>query len=235
MNRKIRFISLFQSAQILEQRGLFDNNEKFQQNRYAPIRKKRLAMNWIILFGNLIFVYIWGYKGWQEAEYNTDAWWFDSYGHMIFGFCWAFILLYWAKRYLLSLYVQIPKWVLAIVIILAVSSIETLVWENYEFGIWDSLIQPAYPYLPKAQKGSPDTMMDINFTTAAAILAMIFWCVYRKFCVLKWPNEAAEEMREEMIKRNKLSVDEINSLQTEHRRFVRTKIKEWWEKVFQEK
>jgi len=192
-------------------------------------------MNWIILFGNLAFFYIWGYKGWQEAEYNTSAWWFDAYGHMIFGFVWAFILLYWTRKYLRWLYVPMPKWFLALVIILVVSAIETLVWENFEFAGWDSWIQPAYPHLHKAQKGSADTMMDINFTAATALAAMIMWGIYRKFHAWKWPNEATEEMREEMIERNKLSADEIISLQIEHRKFVRAKIKEWWEKVFQEK
>lgn len=192
-------------------------------------------VNFLILLGNLAFFLVWGVLAWQDSEYNTSAWWFDAYGHMIFGFLWAFILLYWTRKYLRWLYVPIPKWVLAFIIISAVNSIETFLWENFEL-MWDFWIQPNFfPHLAKAHKGSVDTMMDINFTAAAALVAMIFWWIYRKFCAWKWPNEAAEEMREEMIERNKLSADEIISLQIEHRKFVRAKIKEWWEKIFQEK
>lgn len=192
-------------------------------------------VNFLILLGNLVFIYIWGYREWREAIYNTSAWWFDAYGHMVWGFAWAFILLYWTIKYIRWLYVQIPKWLLALVIILAVTGLETLVWENFEFAVWDSQIQPTYPNLPKAQKGTEDTMMDINFTAAAALLAMIIWWLYRIFYARKWPNETAEEMREEMVERNKLSAKEIESLQKEHRTIVRTKIKTWWEKIFQEK
>ena len=186
-------------------------------------------MNWIILAGNLAFIYIWGYKNWRDADYNTSAWWFDAYGHMIFGFCWALILLYWAKRYLFWLYIPIPKWFLALVIILVVSALETLVWENFEFGVWDSWIQPAHPYLPKAQKGSEDTMMDINFTATAALWAMIFWGAYRKFCTWKWPNEAAEEASEEMLEREKLNATEILLMQKGHKKEIGARIKAFWD------
>ena len=110
-----------------------------------------------------------------------------------------------------------------------VSALETLVWENFEFGVWDSWIQPAHPYLPKAQKGPEDTMMDINFTAAAAFWAMIFWGTYRKFCTWKWPNEAAEEASEEMLEREKLNATEILLMQKGHKKEIGARIKAFWD------
>ena len=92
-------------------------------------------MNWLILLGNLIFIYIWGYKGWQEADYNTIAWWFDAYGHMIFGFAWAFILLYWTRRYLRWLYVPMQKWFLALVLVIAVVTLNMWLEQKYQLNV----------------------------------------------------------------------------------------------------
>ncbi|KKT40561.1 MAG: hypothetical protein UW28_C0022G0006 [Parcubacteria group bacterium GW2011_GWA2_44_13] len=188
--------------------------------------------NFLIFLANLVFTYVWGPWGWVNAELWGSDWWFDTLGHAIFGFGWAFALLYWAKKYLNWIYIQLHKFLLAIVIIAMVTWIETQFWEGIEF-LWDKWAQPNFfLHLATAQKGNLDTTLDILFTSYAAAIAMIFWGAYRKFFAWKWPNEALKEAHEEIIERSKLSAEEIQSIQTEHKKLVVAKIRSFWEKHF---
>ena len=177
-------------------------------------------VNLLILLANLAFAYIWGVWGWENSELYESGWWFDTAGHAVFGFLWAFILLYWTRKYLYWLYVILPKILLAFVIMALVNWIETQFWECAEL-LWDKWLQPNYfPHLAKAQKGSVDNAVDILVTSYAALVAMIFWGGYRKFYEWKWPNDAQKEAIEEEKEKARLHAREIMQMGREHRKQI---------------
>lgn len=185
-----------------------------------------------------MFFLIWGLWAWEISELWSSGWKFDAIGHAFFGFVWAFILLYWIIKYFPRLYIQVPKFIIAFIIISIVTAVlEVVVWEILiEWLLWDSWLQPTYfTWLAKAQKGSADTNVDIVITLFGSIFAMLLWWVVRAFYAWKWPNEAATEAIEETRERAEMSAAEITAMQKEHRKQVVAKIKSTWEKIFSEK
>lgn len=199
--------------------------------------KPRIA-NLLIACFNVAFFLIWGLWAWEASELWSSGWKFDAVGHSFFGFVWAFILLYWIIKYFPRLYIQVPKFIIAFIIISIVTAVlEVVVWEILiEWLLWDSWLQPTYfTWLAKAQKGSADTNMDIVITLFGSIFAMLLWWGGRAFYAWKWPNEAAIEAIEEARERAEMSAAEITAMQKEHRKQVVAKIKSTWEKIFSEK
>ena len=177
-------------------------------------------VNLLILLANLAFAYIWGIWGWEGSELYESGWWFDALGHAVFGFSWAFIMLYWLKRYFPETYIVTRKIVIAIVIPLVVLAVGAIVWEGLE-RLWDEKIQPNYfPWLAKAQKGDVDTTLDNIFTWLAANTAMLCWWGWRKFHEWKWPNDAQQEAIEEEKEKARLHAAEIMQMGREHRKQI---------------
>ena len=177
-------------------------------------------VNLLILLANLAFAYIWGVWGWGDSELYESGWWFDNYGHILFGFGWGFIIIYWIRKYAPATYIVANKFFLALVAIAVVTLLEVIIWEGLEL-LWDLKLQPDFAnWLAKAQKGSADTTIDIIMTALGAIVAMLFWGGYRKFYEWKWPNDAQKEAIEEAREKAKIYALEITQMGREHRKQI---------------
>jgi len=153
---------------------------------------KQQVPNIIIIAFFLSFGYIWGPHMWADSEINSYNWWFDTYGHMTWGFVFSFIVLYKFRIWAPGTYITAGK-IFVILIVVAITTLgQIVIWEGGEWT-YDKLRPHYFPNWPEAQKGSEDTTLDNIITAFFALLSMTFWRG-GAFIYEKWrPNEARKE------------------------------------------
>ncbi len=142
---------------------------------------RRHVITSVILLYWIAFFFFFGYAHWGEFELFDKQWWFDLFGHALFGVSASINLLYLYRRYAChGAFNFIGHVFLAVNIIGQVIIVGGVLWESIEAS-WDLIFQPLYfPHLAKAQKGALDTTLDILATMIASSLTMGIWLIYNR-------------------------------------------------------
>lgn len=141
----------------------------------------------------IAFIYIWGLKGWNDAQLFTKWWWFDFLGHVIAGIILSinifFILRnYTSPRKSFRLLSNGYQGFFVVTIMITVSTF----WEFFE-GILDVVnILFQIGRFP-AQTHALDTTIDIFTTSAVSIPAVYFYIQTISYFQKKFPNEKLQE------------------------------------------
>lgn len=169
----------------------------------------------------IAFVFAWGIWYWKDAVLFSSVWWFDTVGHVVFGFFGAFTLLYLFRTYAAKgAFVFVGRTFLSILIV-AIIAITGVFWEVLELW-WDYHLQPDYfDWLAKAQKNSADTTIDILVDTIAAALAMLMYGLYSRLYERYFPDGYAKDEIEEMRIKIEHFSKEIHSKRKEHFRQIK--------------
>jgi TRAP-type C4-dicarboxylate transport system permease small subunit len=153
----------------------------------------------ICLYWFLFFLFF-GYFHWGEFELFDKQWWFDSFGHALFGISASINLLYLYRRRACHGAFNFTGHVfLAVNIVGQVLIVGGVLWEGVE-AAWDQIIQPwCCPLAAQAQKGALDTTLDIVITSFASAITIGVWLAYNKMYARLFPNESLEMLLEETL------------------------------------
>lgn len=162
---------------------------------------RHLVTNLILLYWATFFFFF-GYIHWGDFELFDKQWWFDLFGHALFGVSASINLLYLYRRYAChGAFNFIGHAFLAINIIGQVIIIGGVLWESMEAS-WDLLIQPwCCPHLAKAQKGALDTTLDILATMIASSCTMGIWVIYNRMYEKFFHDESIANLVDDAIER----------------------------------
>lgn len=163
--------------------------------------RRFLITSGICLYWFLHFLFF-GYFHWGEFELFDKQWWFDSFGHALFGISASINLLYlYRRRACHGAFNFTGHLFLAINIVGQVLIVGGVLWEGVE-AAWDQIIQPwCCPLAAQAQKGALDTTLDIVITLFASAATMGIWLVYNRIYARLFPNESLEALLEETLER----------------------------------
>ena len=183
-----------------------------------------------------IHVYIWLIWGWQKSELFNRAWWFDEWGHALFGIMGALTLLYLYKTYSLHGIFRFAGKKHLTKDIVEDIAIFGIIWEIIELS-WDLYLQPSYfDWLSKAQKGAADTVIDLIVNPLFALLALVicFFCarfyayVYEKIYPDDENTADVEEKIEEALEMLKYLDKNVRLLRKEHLKRLMPTFKEFF-------
>lgn len=146
-----------------------------------------------------VFAVVWSLNWQGDNELFSNKWWFDAIGHSIAGFGGALALRHLIRKYGAKgffvfeegrrfLNIIVEAWVIRLAIF----------WEALEF-LWDVLGQPNIGWLPRAQKGLVDTMVDIIAAVLFAKIALVLASWYDRIYESKFPDESEREEMDDVI------------------------------------
>ncbi|TSC62571.1 MAG: hypothetical protein G01um101448_22 [Parcubacteria group bacterium Gr01-1014_48] len=165
------------------------------------VSRRSVVTSLIVLYWAAFF-FVFGYSHWGNFELFDKQWWFDSFGHALFGISASINLLYlYRRRACHGAFNFTGHIFLAVNIIGQVLIVGGVFWEGIE-AAWDQIIQPwCCPLAAQAQKGALDTTLDIVITLFASTVTMGVWLAYNRIYAQVFPNRVLEALLEETLER----------------------------------
>ncbi len=166
------------------------------------------------------FIYIWGIKGWNDAQFGNIWWWSDLVGHVFASIMLTFNIFFVLRNYTSprKSFRLLEKGYQAVFVVIIVVAIAAL-WEFFE-GVLDvvNIIRGGERFA--AQTHALDTTIDFFVTSIMAIPASIFYIKGINSIERKFPDEHLAEEIEKYEERGKRIAEQIAT----HERTVQKKI-----------
>lgn len=151
----------------------------------------------IILFW-IVFWYVWGVWGWNDAVLGSWWWKFDAVGHFLFGIGGAVTFLFLLRNSIKGQMFFISRFLLGFITLSAVV-FASVIWEMLE-AIKD-IIEGGLPDYIRAQSTALDNVSDI---TAAFVGSLCALAIYMTYNVWYWKRHPDEEVNDLATSANRL-------------------------------
>lgn len=179
-------------------------------------RRRMFSVGFSFIFW-ILFIYIWGYLAWNDAQLGTKEWWFDLAGHYLAGTVCAWNLFFVLRNFisprhsfrLLENSFQ-GVWVFILTLLVA------WMWEVYEGSLDLYRVLSETNNMP-AQTHALDTTADLVTTTIAAIPVIIFYIKTTQYFSRRFPDE---HLRDEYVRFELLGEEMARNTRT-HSQHVR--------------
>jgi len=195
------------------------NNEDHKVDKFIFKNRRFLVIAGSTIFW-LAFIYIWGIKFWNDAQFGNQWWWSDLMGHVFAGFVLALNVFFVLRNYTSprKSFRLLEKGYQAVFVVIIIVAIAAL-WEFFE-GILDlvNTIQGGERFA--AQTHALDTTIDFFVTSIAAIPATMFYIRGINSIQRKFPDEHLAEEIGRYEERGKRIAEQIST----HERAVQKKI-----------
>lgn len=178
---------------------------------------------WLAYWATVIF--IWGYWKWRTAEFGSPEWWFDALAHALFSTTGAVNLIYEINYFRpTALYGHPVKRALILHAVVPLVIIGFAVgWEGVEAYHDQRSVNII------AQKGDPDTTIDIALALPFSYLGVLTYKGYHSYRRRRNPSLALEEKIAELRARRNEWKKEGKALKREIRQLEReTGRKQLW-------
>jgi len=122
----------------------------------------------------ILFFFIWGQWGWNDAHVGSKWWWFDNFGHVISGSMLGINALAIIRTFCMETKRPYGKnlliagfWIQGVLSVFVVLFLATFVWEGME--LYSDFVERGNPEHILAQSAPEDTYLDILLTTLGSV------------------------------------------------------------------